>query len=259
MVAFYAFSAFFAVRLFRYRVPSSCFPFVFALAEAGGYTARVIFAENKAPLRDKHLAQLIILILAPNIAQAFLYVITSRLMRACKVSDAFVSRNSKWLPSFFVISDLLCLSVQSYGGAGLAQLPDNASHARERKFANILLAGLGLQLAFLGLFLIVFWWFIYALSKSMKSMGARLQQAIVGVTAAVALVSVRNSYRVAEFAQGSFSHGSLGQHEWYYFGGDTILMLLVCAVFAVCHLEDRAVYTQLEDMRDGKNFIVSEV
>jgi RTA1 like protein len=223
----------------------------FAAWEGGGYTARVLFAQNHPPLRAKYLSQLIIIIICPNIAQGFLYVITSRLIRAAPTKNKFLNKFSKWLPAFFIISDIVCLAIQSWGGGRLASISDsNAQQSELRTPQNILLTGIALQLGFLCLFLIVFWWFILSLQRSVL---LQLRKVFVGVTAAVILVTVRNAYRCAEFAQytGNNDSSGLGSKEVYFCAGDSILMLLLCLVLLVSHLEDARVYEKLELQRDA--------
>jgi RTA1 like protein len=111
---------------------------------------------------------------------------------------------------------------------------------------TILLVGIALQLGFLGLFLVVFWWFILSLQRSVLLL---LRKVFVGVTAAVALVTVLNAYRCAEFAQG---HGGLlSSKEVYFFAGESILMLVLCLVVFVSYLEDPRVSSKLELRRDS--------
>jgi RTA1 like protein len=96
-------------------------PLVFVAAEAGGYTARLLLAQNNGAIRDKFLAEYIMIILAPNIAQAFLYGITSGLLRAAPLRKFFLTKRSWLLPTFFIVADLICLSVQAIGGAQQAR------------------------------------------------------------------------------------------------------------------------------------------
>lgn len=52
---------------------------LFAFAEGGGYIARLLFAV-RFNLRNTYLSQVIILVLAPNIVQAYMYTATADLI-----------------------------------------------------------------------------------------------------------------------------------------------------------------------------------
>ena len=198
-------------------------PLVFVAAEAGGYTARLLLAQNNGAIRDKFLAEYIMIILAPNIAQAFLYGITSGLLRAAPLRKFFLTKRSWLLPTFFIVADLICLSVQAIGGAQQANNIDGDDVDARKRAADIVLAGLAAQLAFLALFLLIFLWVtakLVVVSRKAATAHRRIVKLVVGVVAAVCLVTARNCYRVADFAQNlSKEHTALGAKEVYYFAG----------------------------------------
>ena len=235
-------------------------PLVFILSEAGGYTARLMFAQGGGALRNKFLAELIIIILAPNIAQAFLYVVTARLINAAPIQRFFLTRRSWWLPTFFVVADLACLIIQSIGGAQQANLDDNSTSSERKSAGYITLAGLAAQLAFLALFVVIFAWLN---TKILKALGGQqpwaVTKVIIGIVCAVALVTVRNTYRVAEFAESlNTQHPDLGKKERYYLAGDALPMLILGCVFVFAHLEDARVFERLVQHGDGKDGAADE-
>ena len=199
-------------------------PLFFVASEAGGYTARLLLAQNNGAIRNKFLAEYITLILAPNIAQAFLYGITSGLLRAAPLRKFFLTKRSWLLPTFFIVADLICLSIQAIGGAQEANNNSTTSNSKRKRAGTIVLTGLAAQLAFLALFLLIFLWVtakLVVVSRKAATAHRRIVKLVVGVVAAVCLVTARNCYRVADFSQNlKKDHTALGAKEVYYFSGE---------------------------------------
>jgi hypothetical protein len=229
MASFYLFSIALLIRSIQHKSWLTGTLLAFSLSEAGGYTARLIFADGdgKGYLHDAFLAQLIIIILAPNFAQAFLYTLISKLIAWTPIdTQYYIKRFAKWIPTCFILSDLLCLVLQAIGGAILSN-NDNTQEQNDRGKA-IELAGLGLQLGCLALFVLIV---VFYLMKCPRESYTKATGIVLSTILAIVLIVARNAYRVAEFAEGSFTKGSLEEHEAYYFLGEALPMWLVCAVF----------------------------
>lgn len=237
MASFYLFTVALLARSIQFKSLLVGTLLAFSLCEAGGYTARLIFADGdgKSYLHNAFLAQLIIIILAPNFAQAFLYTLMSKLILWTPIDSKFyIKRFAKWIPTVFILSDLLCLVLQAIGGAILAN-NDNTKEQNDRGKA-IELAGLGLQLGCLGLFVFIV---VFYLMKCSRESYTKATSIVISTCAAILFIAARNCYRVAEFAEGSFTKGALEEHEAYYFLGEAMPMWLVCAVFIVFDIPRR--------------------
>lgn len=87
LITFYMFGLVFLYQMFTTRKWYVSVMAVFALCEGGGYTARTLFAMAGQNVYDKFLAQIIILILSPNFAQAYMYTETAELIKWADFHD----------------------------------------------------------------------------------------------------------------------------------------------------------------------------
>ncbi|KAI0588150.1 RTA1 like protein [Pyrenophora tritici-repentis] len=87
-----------------------CIPFVIgALCEAVGYSARAA-AHNNTDSKTPYIIQSTLILLAPILFAASIYMILGRLMRRTKSTDYSLVRVS-WVTKVFVGGDVLCLYV----------------------------------------------------------------------------------------------------------------------------------------------------
>ncbi|KAA8621009.1 RTA1 like protein [Pyrenophora tritici-repentis] len=128
-----------------------CIPFVIgALCEAVGYSARAA-AHNNTDSKTPYIIQSTLILLAPILFAASIYMILGRLMRRTKSTDYSLVRVS-WVTKVFVGGDVLCFLIQA-GGAGLlisADTPGGFSLGE-----NVILSGLILQILIFGFFVVV--------------------------------------------------------------------------------------------------------
>jgi hypothetical protein len=201
---------------------------VFALSEGGGYLARFLFALDDAPLYPKYLAQVIILVLAPNFVQAYMYAATAELISWSGLQDgSLLKRYGKNLPTYFILIDFVCLCIQGIAGGILGN-----PHATQEQIDNgktTILVGLALQLGSLFIFTFVVIAFIYQLHPREVS---DLYGYNFVLSVGIALVIIRNIYRVVEYTEGSMTSGTLNENEAYFFVLDGALMAVTCILFA---------------------------
>lgn len=138
--------------------------------------------------------------------------------RTCCCQRPSFAKTVKW---FFTCSDIFCLLLQSTGGAMYAN-PENASMARV-----LLLIGLGAQLVFFSAFILLT---IYVhVSQRYGFKGDKsFRPVFICLYATTLLMHLRNSFRVAEFAQGF--EGDLGAHEHYLYVFD-FMPIYACFLF----------------------------
>ena len=211
---------------------------LFTASEAGGYIGFSIFV--KSPTLSGYLAELIIIILAPNLVTLVNYTVISRIIPwAGFDTHSRIYRYAHWVPIVFVTSDLLCIAIQGIGGSQLSASHHNgvSDYSKFTLGKNLTLAGISAQLGFQTLFAAIAV-YVYVRMPDVE-MKQRLRWAWWCMLLTMALVYVRNIYRIVEFAGGQ--HAAIDETSVPYFVLDTLMMALVGAVFIVLDLASESV------------------
>ncbi|GKZ22387.1 hypothetical protein AbraIFM66951_011555 [Aspergillus brasiliensis] len=213
-----------------------CFvPFVIGgFFETFGYIARYYSARETPSWTVKpYVGQELLLLLAPALFSASIYMILGRIIRLLHGESYSLIRPS-WLTKIFVTGDVLSFFIQSGGGGMMAsaKTPDKVSLGN-----NMIVVGLIVQLVFFGFFIIVAIIFHRRMAASPTEVSLTLTPPWytymrVLYTASV-LIMVRSVYRVLEYVQGS--EGVLQQNELFLYVFDALLMFLCCILFNVMH------------------------
>ena len=204
-----------------------------AAMEFGGYIARVVL--YAAPGGDPFKAELIILILAPNLLALCCYIVLGKLItfafhtRAAgtKTWDNWIIRHPRWIPRFYVASDLLCITIQAIGGALLSSATTSSEDDTAK---HVEVAGLVMQLFFVFTFVGIC---LYVWTQVKAHAPAILKEVTPSfwcLFVLIGLLVMRNAYRTAEFASGTFTTGYLQQNEAWYLIWDPTLMTIALAV-----------------------------
>ncbi|GIC86380.1 RTA1 domain-containing protein [Aspergillus udagawae] len=214
-------------------------PFIVGgLFQVIGYGCRAAshFFENSTTL---YAIQSLLVLLAPTLYAASIYMILGRtiqFLHAERLSPVPV----RWMTKTFVAGDILSFILQGAGGgvmsAGSANSQDIGTY--------IIVAGLGVQLLFFGVFVIVAFLFHFrfsssenagsAASTSGKVPWARSWKGLLWVLYLVSgLILIRSTFRMVEFAQGF--NGYLISHEIFMYVLDTALMFVLMVVMNVVH------------------------
>ena len=206
---------------------------LFTATEAGGYIGYSIFV--RSPTLSGYLAELILIILAPNLVTLVNYTVISRILPWAGFDPkSRLFRYAHWVPIFFVGSDLICLAIQGIGGSQLSGAHSNGQ-VDVTKFnlgKNLTLAGISAQLGFQTLFSILT---IYVWRRMPdRELKAQLRWAWLCMLLTMALVYCRNIYRIVEFAGGQ--HAAIDETEVPYMVLDLLLMAVCGAVFIVLDL-----------------------
>ncbi|KAL3491128.1 RTA1 like protein [Aspergillus germanicus] len=218
-----------------------------AILECLGYVARMINAKQTPDYSvGPYALQSLLLLLAPALLAASIYMILGRIIRFVDGEDRSPIRLGK-LTKVFVTGDVLSFLIQSGGGAILSQAKSASKvHLGER----IIIVGLFVQVLFFSVFIIVSILFHRNIhnnptSKSISSLSSSsaLLKNVAGIPgwllclfilyATSSLVMVRSIYRVVEYIQGT--DGFLQSHEVFLYIFDAVLMLLVCAGLSLRH------------------------
>jgi len=222
-------------RMFQFRAWWFIAVILGGIMECLGLGAR---ARNTQDLTNQSLykMQLACTILAPIFTAAAEYILLGRIM------DYVGRRFSLFRPTLvswvFISSDAISFLIQVGGAAALLARPDVNSNSTKDELNkaqnllnlgdNILLAGLAINLASFVVFMLQITYFDYQTRKQ-HAPGGRWRQLLIALYVSTLLVLIRQVYRVIEFSQGWF--GFLPTHEAYFFGLDSLVILLASAVY----------------------------
>lgn len=153
-------------------------------------------------------------------------MILGRIIRACNASDYSLIRVSR-LTKIFVAGDVTCFLIQAMGGGLLGGAKTKKQFDTDN---DIILGGLILQIIIFVGFLIVAVVFHRRLQyhQTTEAAGLPWQRLMMMLYASSVLISVRNLYRVIEYAMGQ--NGWLLEHEWPLYVFDGLLMGVVAFV-----------------------------
>ena len=204
-----------------------------AAMESGGYIARIVL--YAAPGGDPFKAELIILILAPNLLALCCYVVLGKLITYAfhnqategKAIDNWIIRHPTWIPRFYVASDLLCITIQAIGGALLSSA---TTQSEDDTAKHIEVAGLVLQLFFIFTFVFICLYVWKQVKQHEPRVLLEVTPSYWCLFALITLLVMRNAYRTAEFASGTFTSGYLQQNEAWYILWDPVLMSVALMV-----------------------------
>jgi len=212
---------------------------VFAACEGVGFILRTVMVTDETNLYNKYLAQIIILILSPNFAQAYMYTETSELIKWSSFhAESWFKRYGPNLPSYFILTDFICLVIQGIAGGTMAN-KDASKSSLDAAKATIL-AGLALQLFSLFVFVFVVALFLYNCERSEYE---QIKKYVVTLSSGIMFMIIRNVYRVAEYEEcESSTDGAMNKSEAYLFVLDAMCMWIVCLLLVavpVCYLQER--------------------
>ncbi|KAK4666307.1 hypothetical protein QC763_405050 [Podospora pseudopauciseta] len=200
------------------------------LFEAVGYAARCV-AVKEAPnfTLTPFLIQTLLILLAPALMAASIYMVLGRLIRLLDAHEYAIVRTN-WLTKIFVVGDVLSFMTQSAGGGLMAQAktPDAMKQAE-----GIVLGGLAIQIVFFGMFIVTTIIFHRRILKRPTERSLRVEgpwrQLILALYISSVLIMVRSIFRMIEFGAGKQS--ILMQKEVFLLALDGVLMFLVGVVF----------------------------
>jgi hypothetical protein len=178
-----------------------CIPFVVGgLFETIGYAARAA-AHNDTKSLTPYIIQSSLILLAPILFAASVYMILGRLIRRTDSASHSIVRVN-WVTKIFVIGDVFCFCIQG-GGAGMLVKAKDADGVKRGE--NIILGGLILQILIFAFFVVVAIIWHRRLSAVPTAAAAEvpsLKKYILFLYASSIFITVRNLCRVIEYAMG---------------------------------------------------------
>ncbi|KAF4458680.1 rta1 domain-containing [Fusarium albosuccineum] len=210
-----------------------CF-FIGILFEVVGHAARAYNANESPNWSDiPFIMQTLLLLLAPALFAASIYMILGRLIRMLDAEHYSVIR-TRWLTKLFVLGDVLSFAVQGIGGGIMAGADDKDAVDLGQ---NVVLVGLGIQILFFAGFVLVISIFHHRIwrqpTKTSQETTLPWNQYILVLYFTSVLIIIRSIFRIAEFAAGQTS--VLQTSEAYLYCLDTMLVFFCSIVFNVRH------------------------
>ncbi|KAL8969650.1 MAG: hypothetical protein Q9183_001900 [Haloplaca sp. 2 TL-2023] len=204
--------------------------------------------------RNAYIVQSLMILIAPVLFAATIYMTLGRLMRATHAEHLSPVRVT-WLTKLFVAGDIASFFIQGGGGGIQASGKDGS---KVKLGENIILGGLFLQLVIFGLFVVVSIICHVRLRKQRtKIVGVGWQKRFWVLYCVSGLIMVRNIVRVVEYILGR--DGYLLAEEWPIYVLDALLMTITMTVWLVWYPVDVKPGTlasgDVESAEDGTNLV----
>ncbi|PMD38881.1 RTA1-domain-containing protein [Hyaloscypha variabilis F] len=210
-------------------------PFVVGgLFETIGYVGRALSATQSPNWAlGPYIIQSLLILLAPAFFAASIYMVLGRIILLTD-GESHSPIRVRWLTKVFVLGDVISFLAQSAGGGMLAKAKDNSG---VKLGQNIITAGLGIQVVFFGLFIIVAGIFNYRLravpSLRSKQISVPWQSYLFVLYGASFLIMIRSVFRIVEYVMGQ--DGYLLDHEIFLYIFDATLMFCAMVLLNVYH------------------------
>jgi hypothetical protein len=200
-----------------------------------GYCGRIWSHFDKESIGG-FVMQAILILVAPALFAASIYMILGRLIRALGAEHLSLIP-IKWVTKIFVTGDVIAFGLQAGGGgiqsAGTLEMYDMGE--------KIIIAGLFVQIAVFGFFVVTALLFhsrmvktSHAGTTSQGPVTWKRHLYVLYITSA--LILIRSIFRVVEYLQGN--DGYLISHEVFIYVMDALLMVIVMAIFAFWYIGD---------------------
>ncbi|KAL3482975.1 RTA1 like protein-domain-containing protein [Aspergillus germanicus] len=245
VAAFVALSVWHGVLLLQHRA-LFFIPFIIGLLfEAAGYAAR-IFSHYDTLALGPYIVQTMLILVAPPLFAASIYMTLGRLIVNLGAEKASIIR-VKYITKIFVVGDVISFLLQCGGGGYMAAGSVSAMETGEQ----IVIAGLAVQLAFFGFFIVasaVFHYRVRANPQLARALASRPVSAgpsgfssfwnsweamLWCLYGACILIFIRSVFRVVDFVQGN--DGYIMKREYLLFVFDAVLMAVQAVLLLVVY------------------------
>ncbi|KAF2721407.1 RTA1-domain-containing protein [Polychaeton citri CBS 116435] len=222
--------------------------------EIVGYVGRAIATENEDSLLVPFIVQSVLLLIAPALFAASIYMTLGRVIRGVGGEQRSIIRPNL-LTRVFVLLDIASFLAQGAGSGFQSGKKFNKNTAE-----YIVLGGLVIQILGFGLFAVtaLVWHVRMRRQPTHTIMGDDTEdwQSIMNMLYVVSiLIMMRSVFRVIEYAGGA--DGYLSQHEWTLYVFDAALMLLTVGVFAWWYPGQLGAYSVIrKDESDMESIVV---
>ncbi|KAF5561037.1 phospholipid-translocating ATPase [Fusarium phyllophilum] len=199
--------------------------------ETIGFAFKTLGSRNQQNATYVILGQLFFL-LAPLWVNAFVYMAVARMVYFRMPDRKLLGIKAIRMTLLFVWLDIILFLVQ---GAGGSMLSNNEDMNVIRIGQKVYMAGVGLQLAVILIFIGITAFFYFKLRQlEGRSMG-RMKWLILTMLAVLILIVIRIIYRLIEFGPGVNEHNQLLIHEEYPLGLDATPILIALVLLNIMH------------------------
>ncbi|PCD44129.1 hypothetical protein AU210_003211 [Fusarium oxysporum f. sp. radicis-cucumerinum] len=201
--------------------------------ETIGFAFKTLGSRNQQNMTYLIWGQLFFL-LAPLWINAFVYMAVARMVYFRMPDRKLLGIKAIRMTLLFVWLDIILFLVQ---GAGGSMLSNNDDMNVIRIGQKLYMAGVGLQLAVIVIFIGITAFFYFKLRQlEGRSMG-RMKWLILTMLAVLILIVIRIVYRLIEFGPGVNEHNQLLIHEEYPLGLDATPILIALVLLNIMHPE----------------------
>ncbi|KAH6643427.1 RTA1 like protein-domain-containing protein [Truncatella angustata] len=200
-----------------------------------GYAGR-IWSHYSPTALGGFIMQAILILVAPALYAASIYMILGRLVRALRAERLSVV-SPRWMTRIFVIGDVISFSLQAGGGG----IQAGGSLKMYELGEKIIIVGLFVQIVMFGLFVVTAILFHrrqsrYGVHHSSTEHSIPWKKHLWVLYSVSTLILIRSIFRVVEYLQGN--KGYLISHEVFLYCFDALLMAAVMAVLLVFYVHD---------------------
>lgn len=259
MVAFLLFGGIMTCQSIASKRYSMLYCAGFCYLEACGYLVRLLFALEDNPLKPKYYAQILLLLCAPNLLQAYCYHMLSEFIIWSKYipETSIFKRYGTSLPYRMSMGDFIGMIIQSIG-AGLLAKDDISSEPEESGKTTVVMSFV-VTLITLSVFSFGFYKFLMTTS-SLERFALSKYSKVLGITLLCSMI--RCIYRFADIQGGSFTTGSLNKKEWSFFLFDSTCMLIpviVMTLVSMNNFEEQTSSTNIQTKFQDFQILIEDI
>ncbi|OTA91481.1 hypothetical protein M434DRAFT_22377 [Hypoxylon sp. CO27-5] len=234
IIVFATLTALHTWRLYRKRTVYFTAFTVGGLFQVIGYCGRVWSHFDDTAIGG-FVIQAILILVAPALYAASIYMILGRLIRTLHAEPLSVIP-VRWLTKIFVTGDVVSFTLQAGGGGIQAGGTLDLFNIGEK----IIIVGLFVQIAFFGFFIVSAVVFDRRITNYPTRVAAGRvipwRRHLVVLYSVSTIILVRSIFRVVEYLQGN--SGYIISHEYFLYIFDALLMAAVMIIFLVWYVDD---------------------
>lgn len=194
------------------------------VVELAGYIGRCVSAHDQEAM-GPYIEQSILLLIAPTLYAGSIYMIFGR-MAHLLFAEKIMIMPARFNTAVFVCGDIASLFLQAAGGGLMASADSQESGS------NLVTAGLFVQIAFFGLFIInefIFYFRVFRLPSDIPRKTSTWKTLNLNLLVNSFLILIRSIVRAIEFIQGY--SGFIASHEWFLYVFDALPMFAFTVIF----------------------------
>ncbi|KAI9734080.1 MAG: hypothetical protein M1818_007018 [Claussenomyces sp. TS43310] len=219
------------IQGFWYRKFYSFVVVMGAAWQTGGFIFRILSIMHPTN-SGEYQAWFILILVAPLWINAYVYMVMGRMVYNFHPKKKIYGIKSHRFGLYFVLLDIATFLVQVYGA--ISASGDNISNSTALRGIHIYMIGIGVQQAFILLFMILAIGFHRELARQPKSKrSTRVMALLYVIYGVLLLITIRIIFRLIEYSNGLTS--TVPSHEAYMYIFDSTPMFIACALLNIVH------------------------